>query len=377
MKSKPITIVCVGQPNVGKSSLINKICGSNLKVGNFTGVTVEKSEACITYKGYKLRVIDLPGTYSLNDYSFEERVTKQFLETQHYDIILNVLDSTNLERCLYLTTQLLELNAKLCLALNMSDEAKSEGVSIDTKLLGGILGVECVSISALYGDNIDALLDTLIALAQAQPKPSKRVYADFLEHQIEKVCDFLAQKRYPEIEALLYRVKGSFASIKGRFYELGLHSSQFQNLATNQGSAIYTPAFAQCIQTIQVSDITHNRARRYFSLRDVAIALLKQESTLSGALHDKGCWVELSGFVQKCVNELYTQSEDKNVRDIFNNDALGFARGASMESSRTQIKQSKTTTQKIDSILLNKYLGIPIFLFLMWVLFQITFYLGE
>ncbi len=145
---KTITIVCVGQPNVGKSSLINKICGAHLKVGNFTGVTIEKHEAQIEHKGYMLKIIDLPGTYSLNDYSFEERVTRQFLENEKYDVILNVADSTNLERCLFLSTQLLELHTPMCLALNMSDEAKKEGIHIDTQILGSILGVECVSVSA-------------------------------------------------------------------------------------------------------------------------------------------------------------------------------------------------------------------------------------
>ena len=169
---RPIRIVCVGQPNVGKSSLINKICGVHLKVGNFTGVTVEKSEAQLTYKGYNLQIIDLPGIYSLNDYSLEERLTKHFLENEEYDVILNVLDSTNLERCLFLTTQLLELNTPMCLALNMSDEAKKEGISIDNTLLGEILGVECVSVSALRGENLQSLLDAIINVATLVPKAS-------------------------------------------------------------------------------------------------------------------------------------------------------------------------------------------------------------
>ena len=321
---KQITIVCVGQPNVGKSSLVNKICGVHLKVGNFTGVTIEKAEARIEYKGYILRIIDLPGTYALNEYSFEEQITKQFLEMQEYDVILNVLDSTNLERCLLLTTQLMELQSKMCLALNMSDEAKKEGIEIDSVLLGEILGVECVSVSAFYGENLETLLDRLIHIANEPLEPNKRVYADFLENEISKIEDFLKQKHYEDIERLLA--------------------------------------------------LNHRGVR---SLRDIAIKLLMQDNFITKSLHDKGCWVELSEFVNKCTQRLYKQSQSQNVQDIFNDDSISFAKGASMESSRTNAKKQLSITQRLDAILLNTYLGIPIFLFLMWLLFQVTFYLGE
>ncbi len=110
-----------------------------------------------------------------------------------------------LERCLLLTTQLMELQSKMCLALNMSDEAKKEGIEIDSALLGEILGVECVSVSAFYGENLETLLDRLIHIANEPLEPNKRVYADFLENEISKVEDFLKQKHYEDIE----RVEGS------------------------------------------------------------------------------------------------------------------------------------------------------------------------
>lgn len=321
---KSITIVLVGQPNVGKSSLMNKICGTHIKVGNFTGVTVEKSEATIIHKGYELKFIDLPGTYSLSEYSFEERLTKLFLENEKYDVILNILDSTNLERCLFLTAQLLEIHSKVCLALNMSDEAKKEGISIDTKCLGKILGVECVSVSAFSGENLPLLLDKIIEVSLQPLKPSKRVYADFVEDEIEKIQNFLAQKQFDEIKSLMR---------------------------------------------------TNNVM--FFSLRDVALRLLMQDNAITQALHDKGCWSELSTQVQKSIENIYCQSHDKSMKDIFLNDTLSFAKGAALESMTIKAPKHKNKTQKIDSVLLNKYLGIPIFLFLMWLLFQVTFYLGE
>ena len=122
---KEIIIALVGQPNVGKTLLINKISGSNLHVGNFTGVTIEKAEACLEYKNYKIKIIDLPGTYSINEYSQEEKITTNFLFNEKFDVILNVVDSTNLERNLFLSTQLMSLNKKMIIALNMSDDAKN------------------------------------------------------------------------------------------------------------------------------------------------------------------------------------------------------------------------------------------------------------
>src|SRR5574344_1955069 len=122
--NKSIKIALVGQPNVGKSMLINSISNSRLKVGNFSGVTVEKKEINFFYKEFDITIVDLPGSYSITNYSIEERVVNEFLYKNNYDIILNVVDSTNLQRNLLLTTELMALNKKIVIALNMSDEAK-------------------------------------------------------------------------------------------------------------------------------------------------------------------------------------------------------------------------------------------------------------
>ncbi len=119
--------------------LVNSISNSRLKVGNFSGVTVEKTQIEFEYKDYLFKITDLPGSYALNEYTIEEKVTKNYLEDANYDIILNVLDSTNLERNLYLTSELLALDKKMVLALNMTDEATNEGISIDEKQLQKLL----------------------------------------------------------------------------------------------------------------------------------------------------------------------------------------------------------------------------------------------
>ncbi|WRA08005.1 ferrous iron transport protein B [Helicobacter pylori] len=164
---KEITIALVGQPNVGKSSLINALSNAHLKVGNFAGVTVDKMEVGLIHKEHQITIIDLPGTYALNDFTTEEKVTKDFLEKGQYDLILNVVDSTNLERNLALSAQLLDTNKKMLLALNMWDEAQKEGVKIDTEKLSQELGVVCVPTSARSKEdrlNTELLLDEIVRL---------------------------------------------------------------------------------------------------------------------------------------------------------------------------------------------------------------------
>ncbi|MCQ2674030.1 ferrous iron transport protein B [Helicobacter pylori] len=164
---KEITIALVGQPNVGKSSLINALSNAHLKVGNFAGVTVDKMEVSLVHKEHQITIIDLPGTYALNDFTTEEKVTKDFLEKGQYDLILNVVDSTNLERNLALSVQLLDTNKKMLLALNMWDEAQKEGIKINTERLSKELGVVCVPTSARSKEdrlNTELLLDEIVRL---------------------------------------------------------------------------------------------------------------------------------------------------------------------------------------------------------------------
>ncbi|WQW60226.1 ferrous iron transport protein B [Helicobacter pylori] len=164
---KEIIVALVGQPNVGKSSLINALSNAHLKVGNFAGVTVDKMEVGLIHKEHQITIIDLPGTYALNDFTTEEKVTKDFLEKGQYDLILNVVDSTNLERNLALSAQLLDTNKKMLLALNMWDEAQKEGIKINTEKLSQELGVVCVPTSARSKEdrlNTELLLDEIVRL---------------------------------------------------------------------------------------------------------------------------------------------------------------------------------------------------------------------
>ena len=246
MKTNMIKIALVGQPNVGKSMLINSISNSKLKVGNFSGVTVEKKEVKFKYKNYQIQIVDLPGTYSLTNYSIEERVVNNFLSKEKYDIILNVVDSTNLQRNLLLTTELLALNKKMILALNMSDEAEKENTFIDEKKLSNYLKKPCIKVSAAKKHGIYKLLDEII-------------------------------NTYSNTQQL---------------------------------------------------------------------------------------------FVQFFSNTNPTQDEVLNQK-------FNFVKTITKDCVSIKEQKYRTKTEKIDSILMHKFFGLPIFLFLMWGLFQLTFNLGE
>ncbi|XPV69307.1 MAG: ferrous iron transport protein B [Halarcobacter sp.] len=314
-EQKKIKIALVGQPNVGKSMLINSISNSKLKVGNFSGVTVEKTQIEFEYKNYIFEITDLPGSYALNEYTIEEKVTKNYLEEAKYDIILNVLDSTNLERNLYLTSELLILDKKMVIALNMTDEANKEGISIDEIQLSKIIGKPCVKTSAKDKFGIDTLIELLIEKFESPKFESKLIFSDVIEEEISNIKSFLVEKRY----------------------ESDMH------------------------------------------YREIAIKLLQNDKKIYLQFHDDPIWIELQPLLNHSFEHIYLHYNTKNPDDIFEDEKFSFARGAVTEtvSMKSAYEEKKTLTDKIDSILINKFLGLPIFLFLMWALFQMTFELGN
>ncbi|MDR2428547.1 MAG: ferrous iron transport protein B [Candidatus Margulisbacteria bacterium] len=163
-ENKEILVALAGNPNSGKTSLFNSIVGTHLKVGNYPGVTIEKTEGALKYGGYKITFVDLPGTYSLSPYSPEEVITRNFIVEEKPDVVLNVVDGTNLERNLYLTTQIMELGANMLIALNMYDEVLQQGTKIDFKQLQKMLGCHIVPTIATRKDGLDKLLEHIVKI---------------------------------------------------------------------------------------------------------------------------------------------------------------------------------------------------------------------
>jgi len=316
---KPIVVALAGQPNVGKSSLINAISNAKLRVGNFSGVTVDKTEVVFNFcdekscKDYEVHIIDLPGAYSLTEYTIEEKVTKSFIQSDEYDLIVNVVDATNLQRNLLFTTQLLETGKKVVVALNMIDEAKNEGIIIDEKQLSAILGVPCIKTSATTKEGIQELQNAIVDVFEQDCCTSKVVYSDPVEEEIENITTFLEAKKYK-------------------------------------------------------SDLSY---------RHLAVKLLQEDEDIYKHMHEEPIWIEMLPIVREALNHLYLHNNTKDLDAIFADEHFAFAKGAKMEVMDIKSMRAKNFTQKIDNLLINKFLGIPLFLFFMWGLFQLTFEIGS
>jgi ferrous iron transport protein B len=197
-----LTIALAGNANVGKSVIFNQLTGLDQMVGNWPGKTVERAEGTLHFKGHTLKVLDLPGIYSLSTYSIEEIVARDYIATEHPDIIINVLDASALERNLYFTLQLLELGAPIVIALNQVDLASKKGIEVDTQRLSQALGVPVVPTVATGGIGIDRLLSVVIDVLEGrvEPKPLRVRYGKEVEEGLDKIESIIREK-LPELSS--------------------------------------------------------------------------------------------------------------------------------------------------------------------------------
>lgn len=321
-KSHTINVALVGNPNCGKTSLFNFASGAHERVGNYSGVTVDAKEGHAQFEGYQFNLVDLPGTYSLSAYSPEELyVRKQIIENTP-DVIINVIDASNIERNLYLTTQLVDMNLKIVGALNMFDEFESRGDKLDYNVLGELFGIPLVPTVFKSGRGVEELFKTVIDIYEGRPVPGKSGirhihlnHGKYIEQAIEDV-----KKEIQKNEQIRYKYSTRFLSIK-----LLEKDSKAEELAMS------LPNGREIIST-------RNSAAEYImkeTKEDSETAIMNAKyGIIHGALHEAGC----------------------------------------EEGTKTDTYQ---TTHVIDSIITNRYIGFPLFFLFLYIMFEVTFTLGQ
>lgn len=296
-----IKVAFVGNPNVGKSALINAIAGSNLKIGNWPGVTVEKKEAFAKYKGENFAFIDLPGVYSLSPYSTEEIITRDYLVDENPDIIVNVLDSTNLERNLYLTYLLLELNRPMIIALNFQDEFEKLQFSLNKEEFERNIGLESVWISAIRKNGIEELMDKILNMARAKKS---------VNYKLPYTQD---------INSALCQIKGEFAELKNSNEILSHYGSNF-----------------------------------------ATIKLLERDSHFISQLKEKYD-LEFGDKFNELRKGIEEKNENEDILSILAEQRYNSVNALLRDSFKTSNKSRLAITEKIDKIFLNRFLGLPLF----------------
>ncbi|NNG67061.1 ferrous iron transport protein B [Caldanaerobacter subterraneus] len=309
---KELVVALAGNPNSGKTSLFNELTGARQHVGNWPGVTVEKKEGKLKFDGVDIKVVDLPGTYSLGAYTEDEIIARNFIMYDKPDVVINVVDATNLERNLYLTMQLLEMNVNLVIALNMSDEAKAKGIEIDKDKLSQLLKVPVVMTVATRGIGVKELLENVLKVAEFKEKGYRVDYGKELEEAISELESLIK-----EDEELSKKFFPRWLAIK--FIE------RDENVIKE---------FSHKTTLIEKVNAIRNKLEEIFG-EDAEVVVA-----------DKRYGV-ISGIVKECV---------KKKRDP---------------------EERYTLSDRIDRIVTNKYLGIPIFLVAMWAVFEFTFALGN
>lgn len=312
---KVINVALIGNPNCGKTSMFNIVSGAHEHVGNYAGVTVDAKAGTLHYKGYKINLVDLPGTYSLSAYSPEELYVMRYLREETPDVIVNVAVASNLERNMFLTTELIEMNRPMVIALNMYDEVERHGITIDYDTLGRLIGVPMIPTSASKGRGIDELLDTIISVYEMK----------------NDVCRHIHISLGPEIDRGVNRLKDLLKKDKS--------------------------------------------VTAHFAPRFLALKFLQSDPEVQNMLSSTEGYAELADIRNAEVARI-ERNMHEDISAAIAAEKYGFIQGALRETVTEPQKGEGHTTKVIDDIVTNRLFGFPIFLALMWLMFWATFQIG-
>jgi ferrous iron transport protein B len=315
--SKVINVALVGNPNSGKTTLFNIASGAREHVGNYSGVTVDSKAARFKHKGYTFNITDLPGTYSLTAYTPEELYVRRFIHEQKPDVVINVVAASNLERNLYLTTQLIDMDIKVVVALNMFDELQAQGDNFDYKELGKMIGIPFVPTVSSKGKGINELFDTIINVYSDKEKTLRHIHLNYGEH-----------------------IERAIAAIQSQ------------------------------IKTVENETLTI-----HYSSRFLATKLLERDKRAHSILKSATNYADIKRIAEeqiKALEDIYKEDSETLLTDA----KYGFIAGALKETYREGTIKRRQSTETIDTFMTHKVFGFPIFLFFMWLMFYATFRVG-
>jgi ferrous iron transport protein B len=315
LRKNIINVALAGNPNSGKTSLFNALSGRSEHVGNYSGVTVDAKTGHFNYRGYHINITDLPGTYSLSASSPEERFVRRHIFEKMPDVIINTVVASNLERNLYLTTELIDLNPRMVVALNMYDELEASGATLDYQMLGRMIGVPMIPTVAKSRKGLDALLDTVIDIFENRNRTARHIHING-----GTVVE-------PEISALSGMIR-------------------------------------------RCDDVPQQFPARYWAIR-----LLEHDRDAERLLDAcKNC-SQWKTFADRAAERIKNRTND-DVETLVSDAKYGFIAGALQETYVEGRVDFNRKTRYIDGLVANRWLGFPIFIFLMWFMFMATFYLG-
>lgn len=355
-KRRTINVALVGNPNCGKTTLFNLTSGAHEHVGNYSGVTVDAKEGFFDFQGYHFKIVDLPGTYSLSAYTPEEIYVRRHIIEETPDIIINVVDSSNLERNLYLTTQLIDMNVRMVVALNMYDELEATGNTLDYLKLSQLFGVPMIPTVSRKGLGVDQLFHVIIGIYEGS--------------------DFLNQKG--EIRAEIMSDLIDWHKTYVPDHEFGSHKEEkerdegfYRHIHINHG-----PDLEKAIDAVKEEISKNEYIRHKYSTRFLAIKLLENDPEIERFIRTLPNGSDIVARRDKAARRIQeTMNEDSE--SALTDAKYGFISGALKETFTDNHLEQEQTTRVLDSIITHRIWGYPIFFLFMYLMFEGTFVLGE